>query len=152
MFCYNSQCCKTDILSFPFWEINTTFNISFKKKWRWSSETEILFFSLISIWPVFYAGVYSAVRQHRFYSTWTCYLKALRKKYNCQVKLCKSQYNTITEGIVQRPPFNTMHTLMTGYEFHTLIMSKFILWMYKHMGVMELCPCGLYCCITNTVC
>ncbi len=45
-----------------------------------------------------------------------------------------SQYDTITGGIVQKPPFNLIVYLELWYEFRALGTSKFTLWMYKYMN------------------
>ena len=52
------------------------------------------------------------------------------------------QYYIITEVIVQRPLFNiTADLKLWGWVF-VLITPEVILWLYKYIGVKELCPCN----------
>ena len=66
-------------------------------------------------------------------------------------------YNIITEGVVQRPPFNIDHGLLQVMSMSSLY-SHFSSWggdilcMYNYIGVKELCPCRLQCLISQQTC
>ncbi len=56
-------------------------------------------------------------------------------------------YHTWRHGLAT---FIIHYALLPSYgdEFHHLKASKINLWMYKYMGVKELCPCRLQCSVS----